>query len=86
VAKVFILYERERDPERYAAHVRRVCGQGARRDLSARAGLGNPFGEPEFGYYAEFEFADKCPCEDQNPCKFQKPTPGLEPGTPSLRS
>jgi uncharacterized protein (TIGR02118 family) len=56
--RVIVLYENEPDAEQYAEHVevaRRVPG------CSFRHGriFGSPMGDPKFGYYAEFEFADK---------------------------
>ncbi|PWU24441.1 MAG: hypothetical protein C5B48_06405 [Candidatus Rokuibacteriota bacterium] len=56
--RVFIVYEREPDPERYAQHVeiaRKVPGATFRHGKV----FGNPFAEPEFAHYAEFEFADR---------------------------
>lgn len=56
--RVFVVYEREPDADRYARHVeiaRRVPGATFRHGKV----FGSPFGEPEFGYYAEFEFADR---------------------------
>jgi hypothetical protein len=58
VIRVFVLYEEEPDPARYAKHVEiSTAVPGA----TFRHGkvFGSPFGEPAFRYYAEFEFADK---------------------------
>jgi hypothetical protein len=58
VIRVFIVYESEPDAERYERHAelaRQVPGATFRHGRV----FGNPFGEPEFGYYAEFEFADR---------------------------
>lgn len=54
--RIFVVYEAEPDPERYERHAeicRRVPG------VTFRHGrvFGTPVGEPEFRYYAEFEFA-----------------------------
>jgi hypothetical protein len=58
MVRVFMLYEREPDPERYARHVEefgtRVPGATFRHGKV----FGSPFGEPDYAYYAEFEFED----------------------------
>jgi hypothetical protein len=57
VVKVFVLYEREPEPERYARHAelcRRVPGATFRHGRV----FGAPAGEPQFPYYAEWEFPD----------------------------
>jgi len=57
VVKVFVLYEREPDPQRYERHAelcRRVAGATFRHGRV----FGAPGGEPKFPYYAEWEFAD----------------------------
>jgi uncharacterized protein (TIGR02118 family) len=56
--RVIVLYEQEPDAAQYAEHVevaRRVPGAVFRHGRV----LGSPVGEPRYGYYAEFEFADK---------------------------
>ena len=56
--RVFIVYEQEPDPGRYAQHVeiaKTVPGATFRHGKV----FGSPFGDPEFAYYAEFEFADR---------------------------
>jgi hypothetical protein len=58
VIRVFVVYEGEPDPERFAQHVelcRRVPGATFRHGKV----FGNPLGKAEFAYYAEFEFPDK---------------------------
>jgi hypothetical protein len=58
VIRVFVVYEGEPDTERYAQHVEiasKVPGATFRHGKV----FGNPFGEPDFAYYAEFEFADR---------------------------
>jgi hypothetical protein len=57
VVKVFVLYEQVPDRERYARHAelcRRVPGGTFRHGRV----FGAPAGEPQFPYYAEWEFAD----------------------------
>jgi hypothetical protein len=57
VVKVFVLYEREPEPQRYERHAelcRRVAGATFRHGQV----FGAPAGEPKFPYYAEWEFAD----------------------------
>ncbi len=57
MVKVFVLYEREPEPERYARHAelcRRVAGATFRHGRV----FGAPTGAPQFPYYAEWEFAD----------------------------
>lgn len=54
--RVFVLYEREPDPERYERHAalcRKVPGGVFRHGRVARTLFG-----PELGYYAEWEFVD----------------------------
>jgi hypothetical protein len=56
--RVIVLYEQEPDADQYAAHV-----EVAKRVPNAvfRHGrvFGSPMGAPKYGYYAEFEFADR---------------------------
>jgi hypothetical protein len=55
--RVFMVYEEEPEPERYAQHAeicRRVEGAVFRHGKV----FGAPAGEPRFPYYAEFEFPD----------------------------
>ncbi|MGH2996428.1 MAG: hypothetical protein ACRDM9_08935 [Gaiellaceae bacterium] len=55
--RVFVLYEREPDAERFEQHAescRKVPGGTFR---SGRV-FGAPVGEPRFKHYAEWEFAD----------------------------
>jgi len=57
VIRVFVLYEAEPDPDRYAQHVelcRRIPALAFRHGKVLRT----LHGEPEWRYYAEFEFAD----------------------------
>jgi hypothetical protein len=58
VIRVFMVYESEPDAERYGRHVqiaRKVPGATFRHGRV----FGSPFGQPDFAYYAEFEFADR---------------------------
>jgi len=57
VIRVFVVYEDEPDPERYARHAelcRKVPGGTFRQGRV----FGAPAGDPEFRYYAEWEFPD----------------------------
>ena len=57
MVRVFVVYESEPDPERYAQHVelcRKVPGSTFRHGRI----FGAPTGEPQYRYYAEWEFAD----------------------------
>jgi hypothetical protein len=57
VVKVFVLYEQVPDAERYEHHAelcRRVAGATFRHGRV----FGSPAGEPQFPYYAEWEFPD----------------------------
>ena len=55
--RVFIVYEREPDHERYERHVE-IARKVPRASFRHGKVFANPFGEPEFAYYAEFEFPD----------------------------
>jgi hypothetical protein len=59
VIRVFVLYQQEPDPERYAEHVE-LCRREVP-EATIRHGriLGSPQGEPEVRQYFEFEFADR---------------------------
>ena len=55
--RVFVVYEAEPDPERYARHAdlcRKVEGATFRHGRV----FGAPAGDPAFHYYAEWEFPD----------------------------
>jgi hypothetical protein len=57
MVRVFVVYESEPDPERYEQHVelcRKVPGSTFRHGRI----FGAPTGEPQYRYYAEWEFAD----------------------------
>lgn len=58
MVRVFVVYEGQPDPVRYEQHAelcRRVPGATFRHGRV----FGSPAGEPEFRYYAEFEFPDQ---------------------------
>ena len=57
MVRVFMLYEEKPDPNRYEQHAelcRKVPGGTFRHGTV----FGAPRGEPEYSYYAEWEFAD----------------------------
>ncbi|MBA3365328.1 MAG: hypothetical protein H0U03_06015 [Actinobacteria bacterium] len=56
--RAFVLYEREPERERYEQHVE-LCRRVP--DSTFRHGrvFGAPVGEPQFRYYAEWEFPDR---------------------------
>ena len=56
--RVFVVYVQEPDPDRYARHAE-ISSSVPGATFRHGKVFGNPFGEPEFAYYAEFEFADR---------------------------
>ena len=58
MVRVMVTYEREPDAERYARHVADFASKVPRATFRHGKVFGNPFAEPSFAYYAEFEFAD----------------------------
>jgi hypothetical protein len=58
VIRVFVVYEGEPDAERYAQHAE-ISGKVPGATFRHGKVFANPFGEPDFAYYAEFEFADR---------------------------
>jgi hypothetical protein len=82
VAKVFILYERERDPERYAAHVDEYAVKVPGATFRHERLLAILSASPSSATTRSSSSRTSVRAEDQNPWKFRKPTPGLEPGTP----
>ena len=58
MVRVFVLYEREPDPERYARHVEEFGTKVPGATFRHGRVFGAPFGKPDYAYYAEFEFAD----------------------------
>jgi hypothetical protein len=57
MVRVFVVYEAEPDPERFARHAE-LCRQVEGRAFRHGRVFGAPVGEPRFRYYAEWEFAD----------------------------
>jgi hypothetical protein len=55
--RVFVVYEAEPDPARYAEHAALCEGVQGGTFRHGRV-FGAPMGEPRFRYYAEWEFAD----------------------------
>jgi hypothetical protein len=58
MVRAFVLYDEEPDPQRYEQHVelcRKVPGGTFRHGTV----FGAPMGEPEYRYYAEWEFPDR---------------------------
>jgi hypothetical protein len=58
MVRAFVLYDSEPDPQRYAQHAelcRRVAGATFRHGPV----FGAPMGEPQYAYYAEWEFPDR---------------------------
>lgn len=58
MVRVFILYEQEPDPAQYARHVEEYGARVPGATFRHGKVFGSPFGEPDYAYYAEFEFAD----------------------------
>ena len=58
MVRVLVTYEREPDAERYARHVADYSSKVPRAAFRHGKVFGNPFAEPAFAYYAEFEFED----------------------------
>lgn len=57
MVRVFIVLDEEPDAERYARHAE-LCRAVPGATFRHGKVFGAPMGEPKFGYYAEFEFAD----------------------------
>jgi hypothetical protein len=55
--RVFVVYEAEPDPARYAEHAA-LCEQVEGGTFRHGRVFGAPMGEPRFCYYAEWEFPD----------------------------
>ena len=58
MVRVLITYEREPDAERYARHVADYASKVPRATFRHGRVFGNPFADPSYAYYAEFEFED----------------------------
>jgi hypothetical protein len=59
MVRVFILYEQEPEPGRYARHVEEFGTKVPGATFRHGKVFGSPAGEPQFAYYAEYEFADR---------------------------
>ena len=57
--RVFVLYDQEPDPDRYAQHVELSRREVPEATIRHGRILGSPQGEPEYRYYFEYEFADR---------------------------
>lgn len=58
MVRAVVLYEREPEAERYAQHNDNFSSKVECDAFRHGKAFGSPFGEPPFGYYAEFEWAD----------------------------
>ena len=58
MVRVLITYEREPDAESYARHVADYASKVPRATFRHGKVFGNPFADPSYAYYAEFEFED----------------------------
>ena len=56
--RVFVVYEAEPDPERYAEHAE-LCRKVEGGTFRHGSVFGAPMGEPRFRYYSEWEFSDR---------------------------
>lgn len=56
--RVIVQYESEPDPERYRQHVEEFVRPVECTAFRHGRVFGSPFGEPEYRYYAEFEWPD----------------------------
>ena len=57
--RVFVLYDQEPGPDRYAQHVELSRREVPEATIRHGRILGSPQGEPEYRYYFEYEFADR---------------------------
>ena len=58
MVRAIVLYDEEPDAERYASHVE-LCRQVPGATFRHGRIFGAPTGEPEYRYYAEFEWPDQ---------------------------
>jgi hypothetical protein len=58
MVRAFVLYDSEPDVQRYAQHVA-LCEQVAGATFRHGPVFGAPMGEPQYAYYAEWEFPDR---------------------------
>jgi hypothetical protein len=57
MVRAFVLYEQEPDPDRFERHAE-LCRKVAGGEFRHGRVFGAPMGEPQFRYYAEWEFPD----------------------------
>jgi hypothetical protein len=57
MVRAIVLYDDVPDPDRYASHAA-LCEQVPGATFRHGRVFGAPMGEPRYGYYAEWEFAD----------------------------
>ena len=57
MVRAFVLYEQEPDPERFERHAE-LCRRVEGGEFRHGRVFGAPLGEPNFRYYAEWEFPD----------------------------
>jgi hypothetical protein len=58
MVRAFVLYDSEPDPQRYAQHAE-LCERVAGATFRHGPVFGAPMGEPQYAYYAEWEFPDR---------------------------
>jgi hypothetical protein len=58
MVRAFVLYDSEPDPQRYARHAE-LCERVAGATFRHGPVFGAPMGEPQYAYYAEWEFPDR---------------------------
>jgi hypothetical protein len=58
VTRVFVVYEREPEPERYERHAE-LCRAVPGGTFRHGKVFGAPAGDPKYAYYAEWEFPDR---------------------------
>jgi hypothetical protein len=58
MVRVLVTYEREPAAERYARHVADFASRVPHATFRHGRVFGNPFAEPAYAYFAEFEFED----------------------------
>lgn len=58
MVRAFVLYDSEPDPQRYAQHAE-LCERVAGAMFRHGPVFGAPMGEPQYAYYAEWEFPDR---------------------------
>jgi hypothetical protein len=58
MVRAIVQYEAEPDADRYQQHIDEYVAKVSCSAFRHGKVLGSPFGEPKFGYYAEFEWLD----------------------------